>query len=112
MPGMYRKGEYDLAGCIVGVVDRAEMIDGSKIKPAMSSSAFRPMACTPTAIRSRARSFRENEAQAVVAKFAGSKQSLGDELLARAQELSAAAREVPARNDSRPCAHHRRRTDR
>ena len=24
MPGMYRKGEYDLAGCIVGVVDRAE----------------------------------------------------------------------------------------
>jgi phosphoribosylformylglycinamidine cyclo-ligase len=32
MPGMYRKGEYDLAGCIVGVVDRAEMIDGRKIK--------------------------------------------------------------------------------
>src|ERR1700694_774532 len=33
MPGMCRKGEYDLAGCIVGVVDRARMIDGSKIKP-------------------------------------------------------------------------------
>jgi phosphoribosylformylglycinamidine cyclo-ligase len=33
MPGMYRKGEYDLAGCIVGVVDRARMIDGSRIKP-------------------------------------------------------------------------------
>jgi phosphoribosylformylglycinamidine cyclo-ligase len=33
MPGMYRKGEYDLAGCIVGVVDRAKMIDGSKIRP-------------------------------------------------------------------------------
>src|SRR5213596_364155 len=32
MPGMYRKGEYDLAGCIVGVVDRAKIIDGSKIK--------------------------------------------------------------------------------
>ena len=32
MPGMYRKGEYDLAGCIVGVVDRAAMVDGSKIK--------------------------------------------------------------------------------
>jgi phosphoribosylformylglycinamidine cyclo-ligase len=32
MPGMYRKGEYDLAGCIVGVVERAKMIDGSKIK--------------------------------------------------------------------------------
>jgi phosphoribosylformylglycinamidine cyclo-ligase len=32
MPGMYRKGEYDLAGCIVGVVDRKKMIDGSKIR--------------------------------------------------------------------------------
>ena len=31
MPGMYRKGEYDLAGCIVGVVDRAKIIDGTKI---------------------------------------------------------------------------------
>jgi phosphoribosylformylglycinamidine cyclo-ligase len=33
MPGMYRKGEYDLAGCIVGVVDRTEIIDGRRIKP-------------------------------------------------------------------------------
>ena len=33
MPGMYRAGEYDLAGCIVGVVDRAKVIDGSKIQP-------------------------------------------------------------------------------
>ncbi len=33
MPGMYRRGEYDLAGCIVGVVDRRQMIDGRKIKP-------------------------------------------------------------------------------
>jgi len=32
MPGVYRKGEYDLAGCIVGVVDRKKMIDGSTIK--------------------------------------------------------------------------------
>ena len=33
MPGMYHRGEYDLAGTIVGVVDRARMIDGSRIKP-------------------------------------------------------------------------------
>jgi phosphoribosylformylglycinamidine cyclo-ligase len=33
MPGMYRKSEYDLAGCIVGVVDRTQIIDGSKIQP-------------------------------------------------------------------------------
>src|SRR5207302_4276791 len=33
LPEMYRKGEYDLDGCIVGVVDRARMIDGRNIKP-------------------------------------------------------------------------------
>ncbi|HEX4666966.1 MAG TPA: phosphoribosylformylglycinamidine cyclo-ligase [Chthoniobacterales bacterium] len=33
MPGMYQRGEYDLAGCIVGVVDRGLMIDGSRIRP-------------------------------------------------------------------------------
>jgi phosphoribosylformylglycinamidine cyclo-ligase len=33
LPDMYRKGEYDLAGCIVGIVDRAKIIDGRKIKP-------------------------------------------------------------------------------
>ena len=32
MPGMYRRGEYDLAGCIVGVVDRSQIIDGSKVR--------------------------------------------------------------------------------
>ncbi|MFH0738570.1 MAG: phosphoribosylformylglycinamidine cyclo-ligase [Candidatus Omnitrophota bacterium] len=33
MPGMYKKGEYDIAGFCVGVVERKDIIDGSKIKP-------------------------------------------------------------------------------
>ena len=33
LPDMYGKGEYDLVGCIVGVVDRTKIIDGRKIKP-------------------------------------------------------------------------------
>src|SRR5438309_7255570 len=33
MAGMYRPGEYDLAGCIIGIVDRKDIIDGSRIKP-------------------------------------------------------------------------------
>lgn len=32
MPGMYKPGEYDLAGFCVGVVEKNSIIDGSKIK--------------------------------------------------------------------------------
>ncbi len=33
MPSMYPAGEYDLAGFAVGVVEKANLIDGSKINP-------------------------------------------------------------------------------
>lgn len=33
MPGFYPPGEYDVAGFVVGVVDRDKLIDGSTIKP-------------------------------------------------------------------------------
>ena len=33
MPGFYSDGEYDLAGFIVGMVDRSRLIDGKQIEP-------------------------------------------------------------------------------
>ncbi|HEX8559231.1 MAG TPA: phosphoribosylformylglycinamidine cyclo-ligase [Pyrinomonadaceae bacterium] len=33
MPGFYAEGEYDVAGFIVGVVDRAKVIDGGRVEP-------------------------------------------------------------------------------
>src|SRR5260221_12408049 len=33
MPGMYREGEYDLAGFAVGVVEKSGIIDGRSIAP-------------------------------------------------------------------------------
>jgi phosphoribosylformylglycinamidine cyclo-ligase len=33
MPGFYNDGEYDLAGFIIGAVDRAHIIDGKRIAP-------------------------------------------------------------------------------
>ncbi len=32
MPGMYTDGEYDIAGFTVGVVEKSELIDGTKVK--------------------------------------------------------------------------------
>jgi phosphoribosylformylglycinamidine cyclo-ligase len=33
MPGFYKKGEYDVSGTIVGVVERSRMLDGRAIRP-------------------------------------------------------------------------------
>ncbi|HEX3020556.1 MAG TPA: phosphoribosylformylglycinamidine cyclo-ligase [Chitinispirillaceae bacterium] len=33
MPDLYKKGEFDLVGCIVGVVDKEKIVDGSTIVP-------------------------------------------------------------------------------
>ena len=33
MPGFYADGEYDLAGFIVGIVDRARLVDGRQVEP-------------------------------------------------------------------------------
>ncbi len=32
MPGVYREGEIDLVGAVVGVVDRKDVIDGSRVE--------------------------------------------------------------------------------
>jgi phosphoribosylformylglycinamidine cyclo-ligase len=33
MPGFYKKREFDIAGFVVGIVDKDEVIDGSNVKP-------------------------------------------------------------------------------
>lgn len=40
MPGLYRGSEFDLAGCIVGIVDRKKIIDGSRVQPGDVIFAF------------------------------------------------------------------------
>ena len=32
MPGVYRRGDFDVAGFCVGIVDRGRMIDGSRVR--------------------------------------------------------------------------------
>ena len=40
MPGFYSDGEYDIAGFIVGVVDKSKVIDGSRITAGRRSTWF------------------------------------------------------------------------
>lgn len=41
MPGLYDEAEYDLAGTIVGIVDRSQIVDGSAIQEGDSIIALR-----------------------------------------------------------------------
>ena len=82
MPGLYADGEYDLAGFIIGVVERKSMITG-KIDPSRATCCWGcpPPACTPTAIRWRAMLLFEvagHHAGTQVAELGG---SIAEELL-------------------------------
>jgi len=81
MPGMYRKGEYDLAGCIVGVVDRAQMIDGSRIKPGDIILGLPANGLHTNGYSLARRILFEKMRLKPAARVAGLKHSLGDELL-------------------------------
>jgi len=81
LPDMYHPGEYDLVGCIVGVVDRSQMIDGSRIKPGdvilgMPSNGLH----TNGYSLARRILFQKLKLRSS-SRIAGLKHSLGDELL-------------------------------
>lgn len=51
MPGMYDEGDYDLAGLAVGVAEKSQIIDGSKISdgdifPGLASSGIHSNGCS------------------------------------------------------------------
>lgn len=81
MPGMYQPGEYDLAGTIVGVVDRAKMLDGKAIR-AGDIILGMPSSGLHTNGYSLARKvLLEKMGLSLSARPAGLKRSLGEELL-------------------------------
>ena len=81
MPGMYRKGEYDLAGCIVGLVDRTKMIDGSRIKPGDVILGLPSNGLHTNGYSLARKILLEKMRLRLDARIDGLKQSLGEELL-------------------------------
>lgn len=96
MPGMYKPGEYDLAGCIVGVVDRRKMIDGSRIKPGDVILGL-PSNGLHTNGYSLARKILFEQLKLKPnARIAGLSKSLGDELLRTHKNYQPQLARVPA----------------
>ncbi len=81
MPGIYQDKEYDLAGCIVGVVDRSRVLDGATIRPGDVVLGL-PGDGLHTNGYSLARNiFFEQQKLALDARMPGLRRTLGEELL-------------------------------
>jgi phosphoribosylformylglycinamidine cyclo-ligase len=81
MPGIYHGADYDLVGTIVGVVDRAKIIDGSTIRPGDAIVGL-PSSGLHTNGYSLAREILFNQLGARLdSRYDGMRGSLGDELL-------------------------------
>jgi phosphoribosylformylglycinamidine cyclo-ligase len=81
MPKMYRQGEYDLAGCIVGVVDRAKIIDGRKITPGDVILGLASNGLHTNGYSLARKILFEKMRLKVSSRFPGSKTTVGEELL-------------------------------
>ena len=51
MPGMYEGDDYDLAGFCVGIVEKSEILDGSKVQAGDTLISLAASGPTPMAIR-------------------------------------------------------------
>ena len=95
MPGMYRRGEYDLAGCIVGVVDRARMIDGRRIKPGDLILGLPSNGLHTNGYSLARKIFFEHLRLKPAARLEGLRLSLGEELLRTHKNYQPLLAQVP-----------------
>ena len=81
MPGMYQRGEYDLAGTIVGVVDRPKMLDGSRIRPGDAVIGMASNGLHTNGYTLARRILFDRMRLKIGSRLPGVKGTLGDELL-------------------------------
>jgi phosphoribosylformylglycinamidine cyclo-ligase len=82
MPGFYRPGEYDLAGCIVGIVDRRAILDGSGIRPGDRILGLRSSGLHTNGYSLARKVLFDRKRLTVRSRVAGLRRPLGEELLA------------------------------
>ena len=95
LPGMYRKGEYDLAGCIVGVVDRAKIIEGSEIKPGDVVLGLASNGLHTNGYSLARKILFQKMRLTINSRLPGSKMTVGEELLRVHKNYQPLLRKVP-----------------
>ena len=96
MPNMYRKGEYDLAGCIVGVVDRAKIIDGREIRPGDVILGLASNGLHTNGYSLARKILFQKMRLKISSRLPGSKTTVGQELLRVHKNYQALLTKVPA----------------
>jgi len=105
MPGFYAEGEYDLAGCIVGIVELAKVINGHAIRPGDALWAF-PSSGLHTNGYSLARKIVFEEAGLGIGdELPGTGKSVGEALLAVHRSYLPEIRDLRGRAEIRGLAH-------
>lgn len=104
MPGIYGKSDYDLAGFCVGVVEKQDIIDGSKVKAGDAMIAIASSGPHSNGY-SLVRKIIEVSKADINAKFGTGDQTLGDALLAPTRIYVKAIHELLTTYDIHAMAH-------
>jgi phosphoribosylformylglycinamidine cyclo-ligase len=104
MPGMYRAGEYDIAGTIVGVVDEKDVIDGSKIRKGDVLIGLRSNGLHTNGYSLARKIVKEVARKSYFDKFSETGRTLGEELL-RPHRPYSPVLELMKKGLIRGCAH-------
>lgn len=104
MPGMYNKGDYDLAGFCVGVVEKQKIIDGSKVKAGNAMIAIASSGPHSNGY-SLIRKIIEVSQADINAAFGNNNQTLGEALLAPTRIYVKAIHQLLEKFDIHAMAH-------
>lgn len=104
MPGIYGKGDYDLAGFCVGVVEKQDIIDGSKVKAGDAMIAIASSGPHSNGY-SLVRKIIEVSKADINATFGSEGKTLGDALLAPTRIYVKAIHELLSTYDIHAMAH-------
>ena len=104
MPAVYNAGEYDLVGCIVGVVDKAKIIDGHTIVPGDIAIGLRSSGLHTNGYSLARKIVTEAAGKKYSDRFEPSGKTLGETLLAPHRAYSP-VRNLMERGLIKGCAH-------